>query len=822
MMKRKLITGVLSVLLLAVAAAPAYALPAEDSLSLEFALPEDDAAHDYRLTDGNVDSRISFRSGATMTISFGSAAQALELKFFSAPTRYTLSQMNASGNVLIEESIAGAMLNRCHTLRADCRSAALSFDGACALSEAAVYAADEPLPASVQQWNAFPDAADVLLVCAEPCAEFRDFSGVLPYYAAACGIRTAVVYPYGWHSRTSIEETLSGLWQAGITAYPLFGPWEAPSHDDYGIMEKYWRAKDVTPWISEIISALAPKVIVTHGTDALENDPAAIRISELVQQAVMERSAATASVQKLYLCSDGGATAPPFASALTRYAGQSAAQAAQSVYAAYASQTLYGRAIRDSAFSLAFTTVGDDAERNDLLEHIDTASLLAYSPPALYEDTLPAQPAMPEASASPPPTATAVPPQIVAEASASPAPAAVDSASGYNLPIAAIALGSLVSLVLLTVLFSERRAYRVRASRRILLSMLPFFISAAFAGLVLSRAAHSARMPASSPSPAASTAVPTESPAPTASPAPSPTPAPLAEAASYRMPDEPEEVVVFDDEGGHWEYRSDVLRVSIDRFSAEYSGEPVVYFVADVQMKNVYQFRPLFSSGEHSGRGGKLPDLMARESNAVLVFTGDNMVNNELDLKGILIREGTIYSRLQNEDSLAMYPDMSLRILKKGATTARTLQEDGVNNCFSFGPTLIDGGVVNERAAKHRVRRKNPRSAIGMIEPGHYVVIVVDGRQRLSGYSVGMTIWDLADLFATYGCETAYNLDGGVSAGMIFMGRQINSHSGQRTGNPGDISFQRRLPDALAFGYSALVSTMNESGDDEPIGGTNP
>jgi exopolysaccharide biosynthesis protein len=43
-------------------------------------------------------------------------------------------------------------------------------------------------------------------------------------------------------------------------------------------------------------------------------------------------------------------------------------------------------------------------------------------------------------------------------------------------------------------------------------------------------------------------------------------------------------------------------------------------------------------------------------------------------------------------------------------------------------------------ASKFKV--KNPRSAIGYYEPGHYCFIVVDGRQN--GYSDGMTLDELA------------------------------------------------------------------------------
>ena len=66
----------------------------------------------------------------------------------------------------------------------------------------------------------------------------------------------------------------------------------------------------------------------------------------------------------------------------------------------------------------------------------------------------------------------------------------------------------------------------------------------------------------------------------------------------------------------------------------------------------------------------------------------------------------------------------------------------------------------------------NPRSAVGYYEPGHYCFVVVDGRQK--GYSKGMTMSELSQLFFDLGCTVAYNLDGGKSAEMVFMGETVS------------------------------------------------
>ena len=148
---------------------------------------------------------------------------------------------------------------------------------------------------------------------------------------------------------------------------------------------------------------------------------------------------------------------------------------------------------------------------------------------------------------------------------------------------------------------------------------------------------------------------------------------------------------------------------------------------------------------------------------------------------------------------------MTLRIYERGVS-ADTILEDGVQNTFGFGPALVrDGAVAQEECSKHSVRFMNPRAGLGMIEPGHYVAIVVDGRQK--EYSIGVTLLEYAEMFVNEGCTVAYNMDGGISAGIVFMGENLNQH---KKGGNGRISSQRPWPDALLFGYSETVPTLDD------------
>ncbi len=256
---------------------------------------------------------------------------------------------------------------------------------------------------------------------------------------------------------------------------------------------------------------------------------------------------------------------------------------------------------------------------------------------------------------------------------------------------------------------------------------------------------------------------------------------------------------IFDEENGHYEYQSENFSVFIERTNTKIGErDPVAYCIAHLYMRNENPFQP--GIRETSKREALWH--MARRKNAVIGVTGDNLVVDEREKKGVIIRDGKIYNDRAAEDTLAILPDGSLAIYAAGEFTAQELLDRGIMNTFSFGPTLIHNGFINHEIVHSRVEGKNPRVAVGMIEPGHLLLICVDGRQ--SSYSRGMTIETLAVLLWAEGCTEAYNLDGGRSAAMVFMGEHINHHSG--TGS----DVQRLLPDALLWGKSELVPAPDD------------
>lgn len=94
---------------------------------------------------------------------------------------------------------------------------------------------------------------------------------------------------------------------------------------------------------------------------------------------------------------------------------------------------------------------------------------------------------------------------------------------------------------------------------------------------------------------------------------------------------------------------------------------------------------------------------------------------------------------------------------------------------ISFGPGLIKNNSIavttNQEISGDKSMNDNPRTAIGMVEPLHYVMIVGNGRTNASK---GLTLYQLAQALAYEGCTLGYNLDGGGSSTLWFNGKVIN------------------------------------------------
>ena len=178
---------------------------------------------------------------------------------------------------------------------------------------------------------------------------------------------------------------------------------------------------------------------------------------------------------------------------------------------------------------------------------------------------------------------------------------------------------------------------------------------------------------------------------------------------------------------------------------------------------------------------------------------------------GVEIRDGQVYyddrydhvesKFFPNLDTLAFYEDGSLDVHASVELSAQDYLDRGAYMVHSFGPYLIREGQLSAWVQDPtRSRAKNPRHAFGMIEPGHYVDIMCEG--RLGSRSEGVTMPQLAFLCQAAGLREACDLDGGQTAVVVFMGKQLN-----QIGKYDGKTAARATCEVLGIGFSDQVGT---------------
>lgn len=302
-----------------------------------------------------------------------------------------------------------------------------------------------------------------------------------------------------------------------------------------------------------------------------------------------------------------------------------------------------------------------------------------------------------------------------------------------------------------------------------------------------------------------------------ATPAPTEVPAYMAHMPALNdkgFLDEGEYLYSSEDEG-LWIYINQTSKVIIQR---KYDAtQPLTWFEADLygDLDAGEMLRTVQNDPEKMGKVRVDATETAKKHNVVFAMNTDYYtyrvaVNNNRHT-GVVIRDGRILyddpytekqvtnSMFPNLDMLAFMPDGSLKVYHSWEKTAQEFIDEGVQTVYSFGPYLLLDGKVSERAYANN-ENKNPRCAIGMVEPGHYVAIMCEGRLKRSA---GVTISYLAKMMRAKGCQVAFNMDGGQTAVMVFMGKQLNqigAYDGGKTNS-------RPTSEVLGFGTSEQVGT---------------
>lgn len=218
-------------------------------------------------------------------------------------------------------------------------------------------------------------------------------------------------------------------------------------------------------------------------------------------------------------------------------------------------------------------------------------------------------------------------------------------------------------------------------------------------------------------------------------------------------------------------------------------------YIADVTVSSAEYLKTALANNTYGTNVTAKTSETAANNKAILAVNGDYYGANST---GYVIRNGVVYRDTVREDAsngdLAIYKDGTFKIIYENEISADQLVKDGVVNLLAFGPALVENGeiVVDTKSEVGQSMSSNPRTAIGIIDENHYIIIVSDGR---TSESQGLSLYEMAEVMKSYGVKTAYNLDGGGSSTMYFNGQVINKPT-----TNGNIS-ERAVSDIVYIGY---------------------
>ena len=127
-----------------------------------------------------------------------------------------------------------------------------------------------------------------------------------------------------------------------------------------------------------------------------------------------------------------------------------------------------------------------------------------------------------------------------------------------------------------------------------------------------------------------------------------------------------------------------------------------------------------------------------------------------------------------------------------------------------------------QRTVRRRTTQyKQQRVSIGTCADGDVsttdrhisLIVTCDGRRE---NAVGMSIDDMREFMYNLGVQEAFNLDGGYSAVMVFMGTVINNPSYVRLKSDGSNMLGRPINDML------MLSEFDENGEIIPLSALQP
>lgn len=234
--------------------------------------------------------------------------------------------------------------------------------------------------------------------------------------------------------------------------------------------------------------------------------------------------------------------------------------------------------------------------------------------------------------------------------------------------------------------------------------------------------------------------------------------------------------------GDYYTYNSSTLNIELRKKSTH----GVSYWVAHVKTRSASQLKSALSYGTYGGTRQTTSSAVS-SNGGIIGINGSafDYTTGKPSPLGMCIKNGTLYGDYMTSYSvMAVKKDGTIYTPAQGLM-GKDLLKAGVKDTYNFGPILIKDG--NAQPAWAETSKYYPRTAVGMVKPNDYVLLVTN-----TGSYSGLNHWDMVTIFQSYGCKYAYNLDGGGSSTLYYNGKVMNKLIGGTQRPCGDFLYFTR------------------------------
>lgn len=216
--------------------------------------------------------------------------------------------------------------------------------------------------------------------------------------------------------------------------------------------------------------------------------------------------------------------------------------------------------------------------------------------------------------------------------------------------------------------------------------------------------------------------------------------------------------------GDTYTYKSSTLTIKLSRKAVH----GISYWVAHIKTASAKQLKSALSNGSYGGARQTTSDAVASNGGVIGVNgSAFDYATGKPSPLGMCIKNGILYGDYMTSYSVMAVKNNGTIYTPAQGLMGKDLLAAGVKDTYNFGPILIQNGEAQLPWAE--TEKYYPRTAVGMVKPNDYVLLVTD-----TGSYNGLNHWDMVNIFKSYGCTYAYNLDGGGSATLYFNGKVMN------------------------------------------------